>query len=86
VKGLATLTAALARLGIETVPSRLKQAYNAGRTTQVPTGWVVGVKRRVRRRIGYNGIYLSFERARPAPLVKYLISIDKVDLYSTHAN
>jgi hypothetical protein len=31
VKGLATLTAALARLGIETVPSRLTQAYNAGR-------------------------------------------------------
>jgi hypothetical protein len=67
VKGLATLTAALARLGIETVPSRLTQAYNAGRTTQVPTGRVVGVKRRVRRRIGYNGIYLSFERVGPAP-------------------
>jgi hypothetical protein len=67
VRGLATLTAALARVGIETVPSRLTPAYNAGRTTQVPTGRVVGVKRRVRRRIGYNEIYLSFERVGPAP-------------------
>ncbi len=67
VKGLATLTEALARLGIETGPTRLEQAYNAGRTTQVPTGRVVGVKRRVRRKIGYDGILLSFERAEPAP-------------------
>lgn len=67
VKGLATLTEALNRLGIETAPTRLEEAYNAGRTTQVPTGRVVGVARRVRRKIGYNGIYLSFERARPTP-------------------
>jgi hypothetical protein len=63
-------------------PTRVSPALRCNRAA----GWVVGVKRRVRRRIGYNGIYLSFERARPAPLVKYLISIDKVDLYSTHAN
>jgi len=29
----------------------------------VPTGRVVGVTRRVRRKIGYGGISLSFERA-----------------------
>ena len=62
-KGLGTLTEALGRLGIETAPSRLEQDYNAGLTTQVPTGRVVGVNRRVRRKIGYNGIALSFERA-----------------------
>ena len=67
VKGLASLREALSRVGVETVPSRLTEAYNAGRTTQVPTGRLVGVKRRVRRKIGYNGIYLSFERAGPAP-------------------
>jgi hypothetical protein len=43
------------------------QDYNAGRTTQVPTGRVVGVRQRVRRKIGYNGISLSFERAGLAP-------------------
>jgi hypothetical protein len=61
------LTEALDRVGIKTVPTRLEQAYNAGETTQVPTGRVVGVTRRVRRRIGYRGINLNFERAGPAP-------------------
>jgi hypothetical protein len=65
-KGLSTLRQALKRVGIETLPSRSMQDYNAGRTTQVPTGRVVGVRRRVRRKIGYNGISLSFERAGPA--------------------
>jgi Family of unknown function (DUF6088) len=66
-RGLTTLTEALDRVGIETVPTRLERAYNAGETTQVPTGRVVGVTRRVRRRVGYGGINLSFERAGPAP-------------------
>jgi hypothetical protein len=66
-RGLATLAEALGRVGIETVPTRLERAYNAGETTQVPTGRVVGVTRRVRRKVGYGGINLSFERAGPAP-------------------
>ena len=66
-KGLATLKEALRRLGIRTVPTRLEEAYNAGKTTQVPTGRVVGVQGRVRRQIGYNGVSLKFERAGPAP-------------------
>ena len=65
-QGLTTLTEALGRVGIETVPTRLEQAYNA-ETTQVPTGRVVGVTRRVRRKIGYGSVSLSFERAGPAP-------------------
>ena len=65
-KGLTTIREALERLGIRTYPSRALEDYNAGRTTQVPTGRVVAVRRRVRRKIGYNGISLSFERARPA--------------------
>jgi len=67
VKGLSTLTEALGRVGIETVPTRLEEAYNTGATTQVPTGRVVGVRRRVRRKVGYGGVNLSFERAGPAP-------------------
>ncbi len=66
-KGLGTLTEALKRLGVEVGPTRLQQAYNAGKTTQVPTGRVVAVRGRVRRRIGYNGVFLSFERAGPEP-------------------
>ena len=66
-KGLSTLREGLKRVGIETLPSRSMQDYNAKRTTQVPTGRVVGVRRRVRRKIGYSGFTLSFERAGPTP-------------------
>jgi len=67
VGGLGALKEALRRVGVETLPSRLEQAYNAGQTTQVPTGRVVGVNRRVRRKIGYGSINLSFERGGPPP-------------------
>ena len=66
-KGLRTLKEALTRLGIETMPTRMEQAYNARETTQVPTGRVVAVRERVRRKIGYDGVFLSFERAGPSP-------------------
>jgi hypothetical protein len=64
VQGLKTLHEALGRVGIETFPSQIEKDYNAGKTTQVPTGRVVAVERRVRRKIGYDGITLGFERAR----------------------
>jgi hypothetical protein len=67
VGGLGALKEALRRVGVKTLPSQLEQAYNAGQTTQVPTGRVVGVTRRVRRKISYGGVSLSFERAGPAP-------------------
>ena len=52
---------ALKKLGIKTAPSSYEQAYNAGRSKQVPTGRVVGVKDRVSRRIGFNGRYIKYE-------------------------
>ena len=62
VKGLrAVATEALKRLGIKTVPTKLEKAYEAGETTQVPAGRVIAVKKRVRRKIGYNGVYVGFE-------------------------
>lgn len=53
---------ALLRLGIEVFPSFCEQAYNEDRTTQVPTGRVIGVKKRVTRKIGYNGMYVIYEK------------------------
>lgn len=50
------------KLGVKTAPSRAEVAYNSGRSTQVPTGRVVGVKKRVARRIGYKGKTVSFEK------------------------
>ena len=65
-KGLDTLKEALRRLGVETVPTRFERAYNSGRSEQVPTGRVVAIHgKRIRRRIGYDRVFLSFERASP---------------------
>lgn len=52
---------ALARLGIETAPSHLEKAYQAGQTRQVPTGRLIAVKGRVRRKIGWGGAFIYFE-------------------------
>lgn len=55
--------AALERLGIEIASSNLERDYNAGKTTQVPTGRLIAVKGRVNRKIGYGGAYVSYEPA-----------------------
>jgi hypothetical protein len=54
---------ALGRLGKSVDASSFDQAYNSGRSTQVPTGRTLAVKDRVRRRIGYDGKYVVLERA-----------------------
>jgi hypothetical protein len=65
-KGLNTLKDALRRLGVETAPTRFERACNSGRSEQVPTGRVVAIRgKRLRRQIGYDGVFLSFERATP---------------------
>lgn len=53
---------ALGRLGVKTAPSSIEREYNAGRSTQVPTGRLIAVQGRVSRKIGYGGAYVSFER------------------------
>lgn len=54
---------ALSRLNVETASASFARAYNAGTTTQVPTGRVIAVKGRFSRKIGYGGKYAVFERA-----------------------
>jgi len=62
-KSLNTLTEeALKRLDIPTAPTSMEGSYNEGRTTQVPAGRVIGVRKRVRRVIGFNGYSLVFQR------------------------
>lgn len=64
VKGIRSLAEeAVGRLGAKAYPSSLTRAYNEGRTTQVPSGRVIAVDKRMRRKIGVNGIYVKFERA-----------------------
>ena len=55
---------ALTRLGVKIAPSKLETEYNAGQTTQVPTGRQIAVKARISRKIGFGGAYVSYE---PAP-------------------
>jgi Family of unknown function (DUF6088) len=54
---------ALERIGIKTAPSSLEKKYNAGETTQVPTGRLIAVRGRVSRKIGYGGAYVNYEPA-----------------------
>ena len=54
---------ALERLKVEFAPSTLELEYNAGRTTQVPTGRQIAVKGRISRKIGYGGAMISYEHA-----------------------
>ena len=64
VKSLYRLTQeAFARLGIETRPIKAQQDYNEGRSTQMPVGRVIGVTRRVRRKVSANGATMGYERA-----------------------
>lgn len=55
---------ALALFGVQVEPSRAVRDYNAGKTTQVPGSGVVlnTGKRRVTRRIAFNGQGPSYER------------------------
>lgn len=54
---------ALKRLGVQTGITKLERDYNAGLTTQVPTGRKIAIKGRVSRKIGYDGTYISYEHA-----------------------
>jgi hypothetical protein len=61
-RGLRDLaTEALNKLKVEVAPSSYDRAYNEGKTSQIPTGRVIGVKGRVVRKIGYDGKYVTFE-------------------------
>jgi hypothetical protein len=47
------------------VPVRLSishKRYNTGLSTQIPTGRMIAVRGRIIRKIGYNGIYINYER------------------------
>ncbi len=62
-KGINELaTEALNNLGIKTASSNYFMQYKNGKTTQIPTGRVIAVNKRVRRKIGYNGNYIKFEK------------------------
>ena len=58
---------ALSRLKVKVYPSSFDLAYNEGRSTQIPSGRVVGVKNRVSRKIGYDNKKVIFEHVTRKP-------------------
>ena len=54
----------LKRLGVQVGESRQTREYNSGSSTQIPTGVVFSVgKRRIQRKLGFNGKLVEYERA-----------------------
>ncbi|NWH06516.1 DUF6088 family protein [Desulfobacter latus] len=53
---------ALEKSGVTVLPTQYEREYNQGRTTQVPTGMVVGVNKRVKKKIGFNGRFIKYEK------------------------
>ncbi len=53
---------ALNRLGLAALPSQAEIDYRQGRSTQVPTGRLIGVNKRISRKIGYNNVAINYER------------------------
>lgn len=49
------------KLGLKTVQTEYEKAYQEGRSTQVPTGRVIGVKGRISRKIGFNDRYIIYQ-------------------------
>lgn len=53
---------ALTRLGYQIVTAQAELDYNAGISTQVPTGRRLRIKgRKTKRKIGYDNMYVSYE-------------------------
>jgi hypothetical protein len=70
VKPLSVLAPiALQKLGVKTFPSQLTQAYNNGRSTQLPIGNVVNIgKSRVSRKLGFGQQTIAYETNQRLPI------------------
>ena len=55
---------AMNRLGYEVVQTKWEKDYAERKTEQIPLGRVVGVNKRVRRKISWGGRSVGFERSR----------------------
>lgn len=53
---------ALKKLQVETYPSKAELDYNAGKSTQVPTGLMIGVNKRISLKLSYRGRSIKYEK------------------------
>ena len=52
----------LSRLGVETSPTLFEKLYTEGKSNQIPTGRLIGVKRNITRKIGYDGCFIQYDK------------------------
>ena len=52
----------LTRLGVIVTPSQAERDYTQGYSAQVPTGRLLGINKRVSRKISYNDATIHYER------------------------
>jgi len=53
---------ALKKLQVATYPSKAEIDYNAGKSTQVPTGLMIGVNKRISLKLSYRGRSIKYEK------------------------
>lgn len=53
---------ALQKLNVKTFPCDAVEAYNKGQSTQVPTGLMIRVNKKVSRKLSYNGRSIKYEQ------------------------
>lgn len=56
--------ATLEKLGVKVLPTQYEIAYNTKQSTQVPNGFVVGVDKRVNRKLSYGEASIRYAKVR----------------------
>ena len=54
----------LKKLGIDVLPTKYEIAYNTRQSTQVPNGFVVGVNKRIHRKLSYGDASIKYAKVR----------------------
>lgn len=56
--------ATLSKLGIGIFPTKYETAYNTRQSTQIPSGFVVGVDKRISRKLSYGDASIKYAKVR----------------------
>lgn len=56
--------ATLQKLGVSVLPTKYETAYNNKQSTQVPDGFVVGVDKRINRKLSYGEASIKYAKVR----------------------
>ncbi len=54
----------LTKLGVEVLPTKYEIEYNSRQSTQVPNGFVIGVDKRINRKLSYGDSSIRYAKVR----------------------